>query len=548
MQHVGRMFGALFAATVSILVAWSSPASGYTPESPEVRSTIRRAIKYLSQDHFYDEGHRALAAMAMLKAGEPETHPLIAESIKECLDMCRTPGTVKGSLRSVYSAAVVGLFLCELDPIRYEKEIKNVIQSLEDRQKPFGGWGYPKPQLNWELGDTSMTQYAILCAWLARTTNAAEISRESIQKVTNWLIRTQDPSGAWGYQGRDPGVGTFTRRIPQSEVRHSLCVAGLGSLYICSGILGVTPDITQVVDSELPSALKPIQRTQPQAGFTASNVDEALLKRAIRDGNRWYDANYRINPPEYTMYYLYTLERYQSFKEIAEGRFPKEPRWYNDGVRFLRSKQQRDGSWDLPNGNSKLADTSFAILFLVRGTQKMIAKSSDEFHGLLVGGKGLPSNTEDVRLRQGRIVAKPFQGPTGALLEVLNNEEHPDFDSASSLDTIPLSEDPAERELQQARMRQLVKSETYTARLIAVKTLARIRNLDNVPALIYGLSDPDIRVMVEARDGLRFISRKFVGFGLSDAPRIQERKDAIESWKKWYREIRPTAFFLENER
>jgi hypothetical protein len=480
----------------------------------------------------------------MLKAGEPETHPLITESIKECLDMCRTPETIKGSLNSVYSASVVGLFLCELDPKRFEKEITLIIKSLEERQKPFGGWGYPEPQLNWELGDTSMTQYAILCAWLARTTGVVEISRESIQKVTNWLIRTQDPSGAWGYQGRDPGVSTFTRRIPQQEVRHSLCVAGLGSLYICSGMLGHTFGHSLTFNSDIPPALKPIVKAQPQTDF--GNVDEAMLKKSIRDANRWYTANYRIDPIEYTMYYLYTLERYQSFKEIAEGKFPREPRWYNDGVRFLRSKQRRDGSWDLPNGNSRLADTAFGILFLVRGTQKTIAKSSDEFSGLLVAGRGLPKNTEDIQMQQGRIVTTPFQGTANSLLDILSNQQHPDFDSAASLEAIPLSKNRKELDQQQQRMRRLVRAESYKVRLVAVKTLAKIRNLDNIPTLVYALGDPDLRVMVEARDGLRFISRKFQGFALDDAPTDQQREAAAESWKGWYREIRPNAFFSEN--
>jgi HEAT repeat protein len=81
---------------------------------------------------------------------------------------------------------------------------------------------------------------------------------------------------------------------------------------------------------------------------------------------------------------------------------------------------------------------------------------------------------------------------------------------------------------------------------VAVKTLAKIRNLDNIPTLVYALSDPDLRVMVEARDGLRFISRKFQGFALNDAPTDQQREAAAESWKGWYREIRPNAFFSEN--
>ena len=92
-------------------------------------------------------------------------------------------------------------------------------------------------------------------------------------------------------------------------------------------------------------------------------------------------------------------------------------------------------------------------------------------------------------------------------------------------------------------MRRLVRAESYEARMVAVKTLSKICNLDNVPILIYALSDPDPRVSREARNGLRFVSRKFEGFGLSDNPSKTDIVAAIEEWKAWYLEIRPDARF-----
>ena len=92
-------------------------------------------------------------------------------------------------------------------------------------------------------------------------------------------------------------------------------------------------------------------------------------------------------------------------------------------------------------------------------------------------------------------------------------------------------------------MRRLVRAESFPIRMTAVKILSSSRELDNVPSLVYALSDPDLRIVRVARDGLRFISRKFGGFGLPDEPSREEREEAIEAWKKWYLTIRPEALF-----
>lgn len=546
-----RMHLALaFAISLAFLVAANS-AQAYTPQSAEVRSMVKKAVRYLSEDHLYSEPYRALAAMAVYKAGEPISHPLVATAIQECVDVCKSESSINQVLNDVYELSVVGIFLCEIDPKKHEKEIARVIKVLEKRQKPFGGWGYMKPLTNWEYGDTSMTQYAVLCSWIARSSGAARISGSALNKVAFWLIRTQDVSGSWGYQGRDPGESASFKRLRQSEVRPSLGVAGLGSLYICSGMLGLTPDLdiaTAEEDPSLPKAFKPVPvnsvgNSSPFRDAVGADFSELLMKRAIRDGNRWYKNNPNI-PADHTMYYLYTLERYQSFKEIAENRNPKEPGWYNNGVRFLRKTQKKKGEWDTPNGEGKIADTAFGILFLVRSTKKTIQKAVESFDGLLVAGRGLPKNAGDVRMKSGKVVSTPFQGTADSLLEILGDTSHPDFDSVAQLDAIKLSRNPKLRAQQQKRMQRLVNAESFQARLVAVKTLAKLRDLDNVPTLIYALSDPDRRVVIEARDALRFTGRKFRGFGLPDSPSEAEINAAIESWKKWYREIRPDAVFV----
>jgi hypothetical protein len=66
-----------------------------------------------------------------------------------------------------------------------------------------------------------------------------------------------------------------------------------------------------------------------------------------------------------------------------------------------------------------------------------------------------------------------------------------------------------------------------------------------VPALIYALSDPDQPVRRYARDGLRFISRKFDGFGMPDEPTLSELQQAQQKWRDWYRTMNPKHVFLD---
>jgi hypothetical protein len=98
---------------------------------------------------------------------------------------------------------------------------------------------------------------------------------------------------------------------------------------------------------------------------------------------------------------------------------------------------------------------------------------------------------------------------------------------------------------ERARLRALVSSGAYEARLATVRLLGRVRDLDNAPLLIYALTDPDVRVVMEADRGLRFLSRKFEGVGLPAEPKPHSIKDAIAAWKEWYRSIRPSAEFLD---
>jgi hypothetical protein len=78
-----------------------------------------------------------------------------------------------------------------------------------------------------------------------------------------------------------------------------------------------------------------------------------------------------------------------------------------------------------------------------------------------------------------------------------------------------------------------------------VKTLGKVRDLDNVPVLLYALTDPDVRIVRQADTALRFVSRKFQGVGLPLDPKPADIQAAQKAWKDWYLAIRPDAELLE---
>jgi HEAT repeat protein len=91
------------------------------------------------------------------------------------------------------------------------------------------------------------------------------------------------------------------------------------------------------------------------------------------------------------------------------------------------------------------------------------------------------------------------------------------------------------------RLQQLVRGGEPEVRILAVRALGRSGELDYIPTLLYALTDPDRQVVIEARDGLCFISRNFEGFGPPDEFTDAQRYQAIDHWKKWYQSLRPDA-------
>ncbi|MCI0361768.1 MAG: hypothetical protein L0211_25055, partial [Planctomycetaceae bacterium] len=362
----------------------------------------------------------------------------------------------------------------------------------------------------------------------------------------------------FGYHPQDPGNMT---RVAQSDVRPSLVAAGLGSVYIAADLLGITDPKEDPKKSGIPPVLKEVEQKQGKTkrrDRKSMVVDEAAVRRAMADGNGWFAKNFTVKTESWMHYYLYGLERYMSFRELAEGHAEREPDWYNQVFDHLRRTQQASGSWP-GESESEQISTSFAVLCLSRSTRKSInVKLKALGEGVLLGGMGLPKNISDLQERNGKVVESPLGGSVEEILAIIEDPNNPELKRlAESGQSIALDSDITKRSGQVARLRSLVSAGNYESRLVAVKTLSKVRDLDNVPVLLFALTDPDVRIVVEADKALRFVSRKFRGVGLPDDPQAPgsdvqvpagqwpQVKAAQKAWKDWFLAIRPDAELLD---
>jgi len=527
----------LLAATPAMLLVGAFPrgAVGLTPSSPEVKAMVAKGIEYLESEAAGDQrlGAQALMGLALLKNKAGPNHPKVraaVEAIKNNIDDLTEPGR-----EQLYSPGMTVMFLIAHDPVANAAEINAILRYLESVQKPHGGWGYAsKP-----TGDTSMTQYCVLSVWEAKQYKF-DVAFRVMEDVAVWLLKVQDPSGGFPYQG-EPASGF--ELVRQKEIRRSTTAASLGCLYMCGDYLGLLKLAEE--GDKLPSALRRVRRATGRGRRPSSTrVDGGLIREAIGRGNRWIQTNYSVEAggAGYQYYYLYALERYWSFREAAEGREDPSPKWYNEGAEYLKAHQHENGSWNDRCGTT--ADTAFGVLFLLRSTREQIRRARDYGSSTLIGGRGLPSETDSVVIRGGKVVATPHLELVEQVLEAMKDADDPDYSEAmAALAELPSDEVNPMIAKYADKLQQLTAAASPEARLAAVQALSKTRNMDYVPVLIYALTDPDRYVVLEARDGLRRISRKFDGFGLPDQFTEAERRVAIQKWKDWYRAVRPDAEF-----
>jgi hypothetical protein len=503
-----------------------SAAGAYTPDDPEVRQAVTRAAAFLETATDNRLGAKALAARVMFYLDRADD-PVVADAVEAARRELAGGGVEESR---IYSLGLAVVLLAELNEPAQRELLEGLVAMLVDRQKPHGGWGYP----NRPTGDTSMTQYAVYGLWNAGRAGIAVEDRVWRQAI-DWLTRTQDPSGGWGYQGNDPGGAALVR---QTEVRRSLTEGALASLLLGGerfGLWQFGEALPQVAPQLRPVDVVRNARRPPP-------FDAARCRTAIEAGVRWDEASPEPIYNSFPAYHLYTIERYRSFQAASRrGDGPREvadEEWYDEGVRYLLKSQQRDGGWSLPEG--PVPGTGFAALFLLRATRRTLESAPKIGAGTLVGGRGLPK-ADEPPARGPNPAAKP-PGPAAEMAALVRRLDDPQFLAALSAAETQgrVADAPPPDELRK-RLVALAKSDSPDAQAAALTALSRTNDLDHVPLLIESLLDPRPQVHQAACDALRYLARESNEIGRPLPADEPSRLAEASRRRAWFQSIRPPA-------
>lgn len=523
------------AALAVVLALLSSHLLRPTPvraqAGPEA-GAVQRGVAYLrGQAGSLKVGEAALAALAMHKAEVPETDP----AFRTCLNLVLSrfgPEGYNPELQGgheVYEVGVVCMLLVNLDPYAYKPQIEAVTRWLVGRQKSNGAWDYVQ-RVAPEQGDCSMSQYALLGLWEAE--NAGIPVHPSVwDRAARFFLTAQLPNGGWNYHPDEPAAGA---------VNVSMTAAGVGSLMICDRQLAQYRKGPEV----LHPLLVPLVAEGAGTISYRPATSVAALNSAVKRGLAWLNGAY--NPANLevmgnSVYYgLYGLERVQA---LAEKEFLGSTDFYPKGLSYVLATQTQEGCWRSKDTALKEAPTtSWALLFAARSTAKSVRKIEIRKlgAGTLLGGRGLPTDLNNMTIAQGRVVVRPMNGAVDSMLAVLEDPATMNADSAlAGLVAKYQADGPAALKPFKARFRKLRADRDPGIRRVACWALARCGDLDTAPDLIRSLLDPVDDVAIEARVGLQVLSRKLDSLGPARGATSAQRLEAARRWRDWYESVRP---------
>lgn len=521
-------------------------ASAYTPDDPVVLAMVDKGIAYLEKADFKGvtgeyAGGRMLVGYTVYKVTGDKDHPLVKQGLDDAVRCAAdSQNRAEGIHKIVYDAAVAAIFMCDIDPAHYRPQLVQIRDFFRYAQKKHGGFGY----LNAGEGDTSQTQYAMLAMW-AMAKNDVAVPDDMIESCLRYMLLTQDPNGGWGYQAK---VSTNGQLVAQENVTKSLATAGICATLIGADLVGVLGKRVLVEDDpDIPKAFVRIdlaEKEREKAKSSSFKLDDVrpTIDRSVawQKGNAYQGSGVK----NWYYYYRYSEERYESFLEVLNGKGKdKSPAWYNAGVTELKKFQEQDGAWGRTQNDFCPPEvcTAFSILYLIRSTQKTIAKLNE---GFTIGGYGLPKNTASIKRVGDKIVSEETASVEG-LLEMMEKTGTENVEVGLLPENLTLSKNPSERKAQVTRLSRLLRSEDWKSRRIAAKLLGRCEDINQVPELIYALTDDDPMVPMIAEESLRLLTRKLTIRHLDVEPKKEQKEAATQYWRKWYVSMRPDYVFLD---
>lgn len=581
-------------ALVLLLIGLVPDVGMAQPGKAEIRESVNRGVAYIKSIDEHEPDHLGIIIYTLLKAGVDKSDPYLKGLVEDLERKFNEEGEYEVGKHHNYEAGTDLMALEAYDAQLYKPQMESIVQYIDEMIQPYGAWYYPQHVEN-ELGDTSITQYALLGLWAARRAGV-KVHEDLWARAGVWHLRTQLPDGRFRYH---PGDG----RGPTE----SMSLAGLGSLGLIRMMVGgqkkpepkkespKKPEqpMPEVVEEKKPNS-DYVRRAKQNSFLVAIDEEKEQLEeqkliemqnnpeavkeerpevdishRALDNGIRLainalaYSYNFRVNVAGgHRYYYFYTVERAAALNHLDTI---NNRDWFAEGSTILLAEQIADGSWKSGDGHDP-SGTCFAILFLVRATAKLVKPLpvlDPTAGGLMAGGRGLPDDLTSMSVKAGEVVVNEEDGTTlKSLLEQMQKVDLTTPEEVNQLQQqlVELARTTSREELinQWDRLVQFAEADAAELRKTAAWALGRSERKEALKYLVNMLSDPDAGVVIEARNALCWISRKPSGFNHTDNPWAgvaanadeQRRIDAFEQWRKnvkndwekWYYKTRPYEY------
>lgn len=559
------------AALFVLIVTTTSVLQGADPG--RVREAAARASGFLRREisGVGGVGRRCLMTYAMLKAGEDKNSPLIRAAVSKIQERIDGGEYTPAAAHHLYEAGVCAMLLLEIpgeiedgSDHPYLAELEAISAYILKWQLSNGGWDYPPGHLRGNtLGDTSVTQYAMLGLWAAERAGV-EVPSTVWERAVDWHVANQEGDGGFAYvPGTKNGFGKGASTL-------NMTINAIGSTYIA--LLHLTPgNVPELKNPQIERTEEKPPSDERKFGFLEQvDLDKLPSKRKEAEAPRgkvpggtaqllsgaygWLVPRFvaENDTTGFRSYYYYSLERMGALANLNRI---GDADWFDVCADFLIDQQQESGSWRLSTHMpDEGIDTAFVVLFLTRSTAKILKRTiaPDPIGGgLLSGGRGGLDGSQEPGAKK----------PLGPLDELLAS-----LDSAGDLELADVQEQFVEKVqigdrnelIQQTDL--LIRYRTHVnpeIRRTAVWALGRTDDLSLGKYLIGALDDPDLSVVIEARNALCWLSRRPNGFGEAGNPLEALQPDATEDqaaaavttwriellkqWGRWYLEHRPYA-------
>jgi hypothetical protein len=460
-------------------------------------------------------------------------------------------------------------------PSELPKEIKDQLGAINrpggiNGGRPVaGGPGQPMPNVGFESGDNSNTQFATLALWVGRREGMPV--EAALGRVAKRFRGTVNANHTWSYMSGPNGPVNPAGNVSEA----SMTCAGLLGLAISYGVASeLAEEKVKPSEPEKDKPAKPKEVSVADIGKDplVTNGLRALSTAVGQPVGKPNAANLpKIGGRSY--YFLWSLERVCMALDI-DTVGGKE--WYEWGAEILLANQLNDGSWAGDHAQIK-ADTCFALLFLKRANfaRDLSAKLRGKLdHKALRGGVGTegikekiasglttakegddkvgdpkenkpPSEAKEVE-RLTREVVDAKGEPQGKLLESLHQDKDRKYTEAllNAINQLSGEGKKGARKVLAERLSKEGKDKPdkltenlgdrdSEMRRAAALACALNESKQHVPQLIGLLRDREALVSRAAWASLKNLTGQ--NFGPTADATDAEKDKAVEDWREWWK-------------